>query len=93
VFTEAFVAYLEQRQMAPFFRENRVADGILAATELIVARAEDAAAGRAFAPPRAARITRGGGATGPSTGAGTRPQHLSLQRKAVGNVRRHLRSG
>lgn len=70
VFTEAFVAYLEQRQMAPFFREDRVADGILAATELIVARAEDAAAGRAFAPPRAARF-RGGGATGPSTGTGT----------------------
>jgi uncharacterized protein len=54
VFTDAFVTDLEQRQMAPFFREGRVADGIVAATELIVARAEAAAAGKAFDPNAAA---------------------------------------
>jgi uncharacterized protein len=40
VFTDAFVAYLEERQMVPFFRAGRVADGILAATELVVTHAE-----------------------------------------------------
>lgn len=39
VFPDAFVAYVEHQQMVPFFRSNRVADGILATTELIVARA------------------------------------------------------
>jgi uncharacterized protein len=41
-FPDAFVAYVEQRQMVPFFRAGRVADGILATTELIVTRAEAA---------------------------------------------------
>ncbi len=48
VFPDAFVAYVEQRQMVPFFRAGRVADGILAATELIVARAQRAAANAGF---------------------------------------------
>lgn len=42
-FPDAFIAYVEQRQMVPFFRSNRVADGILATTELIVTRAQQAA--------------------------------------------------
>jgi len=41
-FPDAFVAYVEQRQMVPFFKAGRVADGILATTELIVARAQAA---------------------------------------------------
>lgn len=51
VFTDGFIAYLQQRQMAPFFRAGRVGDGILAMTEMIVTRAQDAAAGKAFIPP------------------------------------------
>jgi len=39
-FPDAFIAYVEQRQMVPFFADGRVADGILAATELIVDRAQ-----------------------------------------------------
>lgn len=39
-FPDAFVAYVEQRQMLPFFAADRVADGILATTELIVDRAQ-----------------------------------------------------
>lgn len=39
VYVDAFVAYLEQRQMVPFFQRNRIADGILATSELIVDRA------------------------------------------------------
>src|SRR5690606_16656451 len=45
VYTDAFVAYVQNRQMTPFFRESRVADGILATTELIVGRAQEAEAG------------------------------------------------
>lgn len=42
-YPDAFIAYVEQRQMIPFFRAGRVADGILATTELIVQRAQRAA--------------------------------------------------
>ena len=38
-FPDAFVDYVERRQMVPFFEAGRVADGILATTELIVTRA------------------------------------------------------
>jgi uncharacterized protein len=38
-YPDAFVAYLEERQMVPFFGAGRVGDGILAATELVVERA------------------------------------------------------
>jgi uncharacterized protein len=48
VFPDAFVAYVEQRQMVPFFRDERVADGILATTELIITRAQRAAADAGF---------------------------------------------
>jgi uncharacterized protein len=41
-FPDAFIAYVEQRQMVPFFKAGRVADGILATTELIVTRAQAA---------------------------------------------------
>jgi uncharacterized protein len=51
VYTDAFVAYLEERQMVPFFRAGRVADGILATTELVVTRAQQARAHAAFTPP------------------------------------------
>ena len=47
-YPDAFVAYVEQRQMVPFFESGRVADGILAATELIVTRARNAAANAGF---------------------------------------------
>ncbi|MDH3738308.1 MAG: TPM domain-containing protein, partial [Alphaproteobacteria bacterium] len=40
VFPDAFIAYIEQRQMVPFFRDGRIADGILASTELIALRAQ-----------------------------------------------------
>jgi uncharacterized protein len=62
VYTDAFVAYLQNRQMAPFFAADRVADGILATTELIVTRAQEAAEGEEFAPPMAAQ-SMGGGAS------------------------------
>jgi uncharacterized protein len=88
VFTDAFVAYLEERQMVPFFRAGRVADGILATTELVVTRAQEAEAQHAFAAPlregaagggAAARAALGGGPdksfrSGPDVAAGETPQ-------------------
>jgi uncharacterized protein len=59
VYTDAFVAYVQNRQMAPFFAAGRVADGVLATTELIVGRAREADAGQEFAPPMPAVSSRG----------------------------------
>lgn len=70
VYTDGFVSYIQHRQMIPFFRTGRVADGILASTELIVSRAQQAVRGEAFAPPMDAR-TAGAGAANPARiGAG-----------------------
>lgn len=44
IFPDAFITYVEQRQMVPFFEDGRVADGILATTELIVDRTQRAEA-------------------------------------------------
>jgi uncharacterized protein len=64
-FTDAFVAYVEQRQMVPFFKTGRVGDGILATTELIVQRAIDAKANLGFD----SLAPRGSGGAGAVTGA------------------------
>ena len=48
VFPDAFVAYVQARQMVPFFRAARVADGILATTELIVDRVQRAKTGGGY---------------------------------------------
>ena len=66
VFPDAFVAYVENRQMVPFFRTNRVADGILAATELIVTRAQRATANAGFETEVWATASGGGGAVAPA---------------------------
>ena len=63
-FPDAFAAYIEARQMAPFFREGRVADGILAATELIIARADRAKAG--FGPEGEVWLSGSGGGSDPA---------------------------
>ena len=50
VFTDAFVGYIEKRQMVPFFRLGRVGDGVFATSELIRIRAEETRQGKAFDP-------------------------------------------
>ncbi|MDH3771410.1 MAG: hypothetical protein OET79_10565, partial [Nitrospirota bacterium] len=60
------VSYVERHQMVPFFQSDRVADGILAATELMVARAQEAEAQQAFDPGMTDSISLGGGATVPT---------------------------
>ena len=85
VFPDAFVAYLERNQMEPFFRADRVGDGILAATELLVGRISEqpetplaAGAGSAGGGARA-RAALGQGQephapAGPDVAAGRSPE-------------------
>lgn len=65
VFTDAFVSYIERQQMVPFFRTERVADGILATTELIVDRADKASQGAEWMQTTQAG-SGGGGAKAPA---------------------------
>ncbi|NNE82340.1 MAG: TPM domain-containing protein [Alphaproteobacteria bacterium] len=61
-FPDAFIAYVENRQMVPFFRTGRIADGILASTELIAIRAQRAADNAGFDDEPWATASGGGGA-------------------------------
>ena len=76
-FPEAFIAYVEQRQMVPFFAAGRVADGILATTELIVNRA-DAALSNAGLESEIPLAGSGGAgaATAARLGAGTAERRI-----------------
>lgn len=62
VYVDAFVAYIEQRQMAEFLADGRVADGVLATTELLVTRAQRAARGLALDDALRLEGSAGGGA-------------------------------
>lgn len=66
VYTDAFTKYVETRQMVPFFQTGRVAAGILATTELIVAKAKDAERRNALDNAAHAAKSSGGGATSPA---------------------------
>ena len=67
IFPDAFVGYIEQRQMAPFFAAGRVAAGIEATVELVVGKALGAIDEGSYAPDQAA-----GGVRHLSGGAGAR---------------------
>jgi uncharacterized membrane protein YgcG len=66
VFVDAFVSFVEREQMAPFFAAGRVGDGIVATTELIAARAEEAAAAGGFDARRTGATSTGAGAEAPA---------------------------
>ena len=84
VYTDTFVAYVQSRQMAPFFAAGRVADGILATTELIVGRAQEADSGAAFAPPMPARSMGGGASVAAAIGTASDPsEELKQQSQRV----------
>ena len=84
VYTDAFVAYVQNRQMAPFFAAGRVADGILATTELIVGRAQEARAGAEFAPPMAAQSMGGGASARAPLGTASSPsEELERQTERI----------
>lgn len=62
VLVDSFVAFIEREQMAPFFSAGRVGDGIVAASELIAGRAEEALADGALDASKMAATSAGGGA-------------------------------
>ena len=62
VFVDSFVAFIEREQMAPFFAAGRVGDGIVATSELIVGRAEEAIETSAPDQRAALASSAGGGA-------------------------------
>ena len=69
VFVDSFVAFIEREQMAPFFAAGRVGDGIVAASELIADRAEEAI--KTSAPDqRAALASSAGGGAETKAGVG-----------------------
>lgn len=69
-FPDAFVAYIEHRQMLPFFAAQRVSDGILATTEMIIDRAQRHALGET----RATEVWRAGsGGAGATARLGQHP--------------------
>lgn len=65
IYTDAFVSYIQHRQMVPFFRAGRIADGVVATTEMMVTRAQDAAANKEFVPPSES-VSYGGGVANPA---------------------------
>lgn len=74
VYPDAFVAYIEHRQMTPFFASGRIADGILATTELIVSRAQRAEANAAWDDEPWAQSSGGGAAAPARIDAGPGPK-------------------
>jgi uncharacterized protein len=85
VYPDAFAGYIEVRQMAPFFAANRVADGILASTEMIVTRAQHATAQQGWDDePWSKASTAGGGATSPAKlGEGASPLAVAPGQKDI----------
>lgn len=77
VYTDAFVSYIQHRQMILFFKAGRVSDGILATTELIFARAAEATAGKSF-DPLLLEGSAGGGVTN-KAGIGTGMEEKSTK--------------
>jgi uncharacterized protein len=76
-FPDVFVGYVERRQMVPFFEVDRVADGILATTELIVTQAQQSANAMDVALEAWVASSGGGGAvTAARLGAG--PQQVDV---------------
>jgi len=68
IFPDAFIGYIERRQMVPFFASGRVADGIAATTELLVGKAlkgDEPAGPPAEGPP----LRHAGGGAGARTPA------------------------
>lgn len=85
VFTDTFVAYVQQRQMVPFFQSGRVADGILATTELIYNRAVAASRHEEFDSRQLEASSAGGGAqTAAGIGRGYNQEALQRQTGQVG---------
>ena len=60
IYTDGFVSFIEHQHMVRFFRDNRVAEGIFATTEMMYGRAREAAAGKEFMVDMPTRSMGGG---------------------------------
>jgi uncharacterized protein len=63
IYTDAFVSYIERKGFVPYFRDNKIADGVYVATELSRDRAFEAREGKEFMPPMQSRSIGGGAKT------------------------------
>lgn len=72
VYTDAFSGYIQQQHMVYFFKDQRIKDGVLAASEMIYERARDASLGKKFTAPKDI-LAGGGGATTEARIAGDTP--------------------
>ena len=64
LFPDALVAYVEQAQMVPYFRDNRIGEGIEATVELIAGQAFEQITGEAYDPAARGEATMGGSRSG-----------------------------
>lgn len=62
IYTDAFVSYIERNMMVPYFQGGQVAEGIMAATELFVNRAQESGEGLPFDAAKMPSYTTGAGA-------------------------------
>ena len=63
IYTDAYVSYVERKGLVPYFRDNKVADGIYMMTELTRDRASEAREGKEFMPPMESKSIGGGAKT------------------------------
>ncbi|MFT5702114.1 MAG: hypothetical protein ACI8ZB_005022 [Desulforhopalus sp.] len=60
VYTDFFISYVERKGLVPYFRDNKLADGVYMMTELVRDRAVEARAGEEFMEPMETRSIGGG---------------------------------
>ncbi len=60
IYTDIFISYVERKGLVPYFRDNKLADGVYMMTELVRDRAVDARAGEEFMEPMVTRSIGGG---------------------------------
>ncbi len=63
IYTDAYISYVERKGLVPYFRDNKVADGIYMLTELTRDRASEAREGKEFMPPMQSKSIGGGAKT------------------------------
>lgn len=61
IYTDAFVSYIQRDGMVPYFKDDKVSDGVYMVTELIRDRANEARSGKEFVA-RDTSLSAGGGA-------------------------------
>ena len=63
IYTDAYVSYVERKGLVPYFRDNKVADGVYMMTELMRDRAFEASEGKEFMPPMESKSIGAGAKT------------------------------